>query len=129
MIKSNALLCGAALVIWGCATACTTVNGPSPQRLGARSVEVQSTSSPRFDPAKYEKLALIMQDLTDTRSPDAALARQIEDVMAQALFSKGYRLAARSDIKSLMKEITLQTSGLTDADAARVGRLLNVPAC
>lgn len=43
--------------------------------------------------------------------------------------SRGYRLAARSDIDHLLKEMSMQLSSLTsDQGAAKIGRMLNADA-
>ncbi|HIJ90601.1 MAG: hypothetical protein OEV89_07515 [Desulfobulbaceae bacterium] len=52
--------------------------------------------------------------------------RNIEDGLYVVLLNYGYNVTARSDIKTLMKEIKFQSSGLTDADASKIGKMLNV---
>jgi hypothetical protein len=55
--------------------------------------------------------------------------RQIEDIFIKESISKGYRVVSRSDIEPLLQEMGFQKhSGLTDKDAAELGRMLNVPA-
>lgn len=54
--------------------------------------------------------------------------RFIEDELIMQLMQKGYTLASRHDMEALTREMQFQNSGLTQADAARLGRLLNVPA-
>lgn len=64
------------------------------------------------------------KDEKDVKPP----LRLIEDTIFQYLLDKGYKVAARSDVKSILQEISFQSSGLTDTDATRIGKLLNVPA-
>jgi len=52
----------------------------------------------------------------------------IEDVFTQEIIGKGYRYASRSELQPVLNELKLQDSGLTDADAATIGKILNVPA-
>jgi hypothetical protein len=52
----------------------------------------------------------------------------VEDQFIEKLLEKGYQVAARSDVTDVLREIQFQQSGLTEADAARVGRMLNVSA-
>jgi hypothetical protein len=54
--------------------------------------------------------------------------RLIEDEFVSELLRKGYNVASRSDVEAILKESRFQRSGLTDQDAAQVGRILNVPA-
>ena len=54
--------------------------------------------------------------------------RLVEDLFVQTLLQRGHVVVARSDIKSVLTEQSLANSGLTDSDAAAVGKLLNVPA-
>jgi hypothetical protein len=59
--------------------------------------------------------------------PESAL-RLLEDEFIFVLLNKGYSIASRSDVESIIREMRFQHSGLTDQDAARLGKLLNVPA-
>ncbi len=54
--------------------------------------------------------------------------RLIEDEFVQVLVQKGYSLVSRSDIASVVKEQQFQRAGLTEDNAAALGKLLNVPA-
>jgi hypothetical protein len=59
----------------------------------------------------------------------AEYGRLIEDIFIKESISKGYRVVSRSDIEPLLQEMGFQKhSGLTDKDAAELGRILNVPA-
>lgn len=71
-----------------------------------------------------EKLAVLAQE--DHTTP--GLRRIMEDRFISGLLSKGYAVASRSDMDIILREIQFQRSGLTDADAARIGKMLNVPA-
>src|SRR3954447_2327176 len=53
--------------------------------------------------------------------------REIEDIFISQATRKGYRVASRSDIESITKEMEFErSSGLTDSDIAAIGRILNV---
>ena len=54
--------------------------------------------------------------------------RLVEDEFVQVLLQKGYSLVSRSDIQSVVKEQQFQRAGLTEDNAAALGKLLNVPA-
>ena len=54
------------------------------------------------------------------------MGRIVEDEFMAELMKKGYTVASRSDVEAVLKELDFQNkSGLTDADAARVGKMLN----
>jgi TolB-like protein len=75
-----------------------------------------------FNPGKFEKIAFIT-DSSITRTK-----RSVEDVFTAALLSKRYKVASRSDVDRILQEMKFQQSGLTDADAKKIGKILNVPA-
>ncbi|MFI5457188.1 MAG: hypothetical protein ACHRXM_17215 [Isosphaerales bacterium] len=52
----------------------------------------------------------------------------VEDEFVQTMIRKGYSVVAQSDIQALAKEKQFQKSGLTENNAADIGKLLNVPA-
>ncbi len=62
--------------------------------------------------------------LTDRDS----LASVIEDVFIRSLIGKGYSYASRKEVREIVLEQSFQHSGLTDSDAVKMGKLLNVPA-
>jgi hypothetical protein len=105
-----ALLCGG----------CAGLYPPPPQP--------RSQLAPGFDPQQLNKLALLVEDSTKQYSRNPGVFRQIEDEFIYQLLAKGYSLAARSDVASVMKELKFQQSGVTEEDAAKLGRMLNVPA-
>ena len=71
-------------------------------------------------------------DLENTRnsalSEGDSRASLIEDVFIRFLIGKGYSYASRKEVKEIVLEQSFQHSGLTDSDAVRMGKLLNVPA-
>jgi len=87
----------------------------------------QTRSSLSFDPKALSKLVVFAQGTRDLRLPESS-ARVIEDEFILMLLDKGYSVASRTDAESILREMKFQHSGLTDQDAAQVGRLLNVPA-
>jgi hypothetical protein len=81
--------------------------------------------SPMFLAKPPQKIAVIVLRSVNSYIPD----REIEDVFIRASISKGFRVVSRSDIEPLLREMEFQKrSGLTDKDAAELGRILNVPA-
>jgi TolB-like protein len=75
-----------------------------------------------FDQEKIEKIAFI------TDNSIVRTKRSIEDVFTASLLSKKYKVASRSDVDRILQEMKFQQSGLTDADARKIGKILNVPA-
>ncbi|MFP4452027.1 MAG: glycine zipper 2TM domain-containing protein [Desulfobacterales bacterium] len=84
-----------------------------------------STVSPTFNSANLEKLALI--DTSGDIRGDAP-KNQVEDFFTQEMFKKGYRFIERSRVNKVMNEQDFQHSDrTTNAEAAEIGRILNVP--
>jgi len=83
---------------------------------------VQTSSKPGFDPQRLDKIAILVEKGREI--PD----RMIEDEFISALLRKNYTVAARSDIQAVLKEIQFQKSVLTDDDAIKLGKVLNVQA-
>lgn len=83
---------------------------------------VNSSSSRTFNPSSIHKVAIVVQPGKEVSQ------RQIEDEFIAVLFRKGYQVASRSDLEDIMKELNFQNTELTDKDAARIGKMLNVPA-
>ena len=52
----------------------------------------------------------------------------VEDDFMRELLVKGYQVPSRSDIDTVLKELRLQHSDITDQNAAEIGKILNVPA-
>ncbi|WP_077731428.1 CsgG/HfaB family protein [Methylocaldum sp. 14B] len=104
-----AIMMMALVVLVGCAA-------PRP------TITVQGAPAPSFNPNAITKLAVVVAPIR--QSP----LRFVEDEIVAQLMRKGYSLATRSDMESILREMQFQHSGLTQADAARLGRLLNVPA-
>lgn len=99
----------AALMVGGCATG----KGESYSRAG-------------FDFSTLDKVAVL--DVEGAVRGDAA-KNQIGDFFTIELIKRGYTPVERAKVQSLLKEQEFQSSGLTsDADAAKAGRILNVPA-
>ncbi|MFP4572923.1 MAG: glycine zipper 2TM domain-containing protein [Desulfosalsimonas sp.] len=84
-----------------------------------------STVSPTFNSANLEKLALI--DISGDIRGNAP-KNQVEDFFTQEMFKKGYRFIERSRVNKVMNEQDFQHSDrTTNAEAAEIGRILNVP--
>ncbi len=94
------------LSIWGCAS------GESYFRAG-------------YDFSKVDKVAVI--DVVGEVRGNAA-KNQISDFFVMELLQKGYAPVERAQVQTLLKEQDFQASDITSAeDAARAGRILNVP--
>jgi hypothetical protein len=100
---------------------------------------VRVNASPTFIPANYGCIAVFVQN--DKRQPFAYYSREkfyelfgsyqyfslraIEDEFILALTTKGYNVPSRTDVPSLMKELGLQNSGITDSDISQIGKFIN----
>ena len=79
-----------------------------------------------YDFSKLDKVAVISVEGV-LRGEGAK--NQLSDFMAMELLKKGYSPVERGQVQSLLKEHDFQTSSVTsNEDAARAGRILNVPA-
>jgi hypothetical protein len=89
-----------------------------------------SSTSPNFRPESYTNVAVIASDETGRFGSRgrAGILRQVEDKFIAELLAKGFTIAARSDVETLLEELRFQSSNLTQSDAARLGQMLNVPA-
>lgn len=103
-------------------TGCSLFKGPPPPPPAAWSI------SPGFSQGSISKIAIIVEIANQSPSEENPLATQIEEFFINAAFQKGYRVADRSDVAKVLKEIRFQNSGLTGDDAAQLGKMLNVSA-
>ena len=83
---------------------------------------VQTSSRPGFNTQGLDKIAILVEKGGEI--PD----RMIEDEFISALLRKDYTIAARSDTQAVLKEMQFQKSGVTDDDAVKLGKVLNVQA-
>jgi len=80
-----------------------------------------------FDFSKVKKAAVI--DVVGSLPGGQAGQNQIADYFNIELIQKGYVVVERQQVLAVLKEQKFQTSGVTsNEDAARAGRILNVPA-
>jgi hypothetical protein len=99
-------LAAAGVMVWGCAS------GESYFRAG-------------YDFSKVDKVAVI--DVVGEVRGNAA-KNQISDFFVMELLQKGYAPVERAQVQTLLKEQDFQASDITSTeDAARAGRILNVP--
>jgi len=97
--------------------------------FGVSEPTVQGTAAPTFAPEDYPKLAVLILPVTPVHQPrDGAAERAIADDTELILLAKGYALAARADLGSVLAELALQNRPLSEADLARVGKRLGVTA-
>jgi len=97
------------LVVGGCATG----KGESYSRAG-------------FNFSTLDKVAVL--EVSGAVRGDA-VKNQIGDFFSMELMKRGYTPVERAQVQALLKEQEFQSSGVTsDQDAAKAGRILNVPA-
>lgn len=101
------------------------IHAQSPAK-GGKAPETSSDES--FRPQELAKLAVIVSTEQRNRQLQSDQQRLVEDMFVQTLLERGHVVVARSDIRSVLKEQAFANSGLTDGNAAAVGKLLNVPA-
>ncbi|MFL5344279.1 MAG: hypothetical protein ACJ8AT_05770 [Hyalangium sp.] len=83
----------------------------------------RTTVSPIFDARPYEKIAIVVMD-QDGRVQQNGEMRQIEGIFLKELLGKGYAVAARSDMDSVLSEIALQMAMITEYDAMHIGQMI-----
>jgi hypothetical protein len=93
---------------------------------GCASSTADSQAVAGYDFSGIERIAIV--EVTGRVYGETA-KNQVSDMFTIELMRKGYRVIERKNIKPLLKEQEFQASDLTtDQGAARVGRILNVPA-
>jgi hypothetical protein len=93
---------------------------------GCATSEAESQAVAGYDFGRIDKIAIV--EVTGRVYGDTA-KNQISNFFTLKLMEKGYKFIDRKDIKALLKEQEFQASDLTTKEgAAKVGRILNVPA-
>jgi len=115
--SSQALLFGWAALLLA-TSACATGSHEVPRPT--------TTVSPAFDARVYRRVAVYAK--SNVRGISEGGLRQVEDQFMQALLSRGYIIAARSDLDEVLREQGLQRSEITEQVLARAGRALNATA-
>jgi hypothetical protein len=93
---------------------------------GCASSKGESYATAGYDFSRLDKVAIV--SVTGQVYGEAAKTA-ISDDFTMELIKKGYAVILRSEMQALLKEQEFQASGITsDQDAARAGRILNVPA-
>ncbi len=93
---------------------------------GCASSKGESYATAGYDFSGLNKVAIV--SVTGQIYGEAA-KMAIGDDFTMELVKKGYTVVVRSEMQALLKEHEFQASGITgDQDAARAGRILNVPA-
>lgn len=54
--------------------------------------------------------------------------RRAEDIFLEELLKKGFKVTIRSDLDKVLQELEFQRSGITEAAAIKIGRILNADA-
>jgi hypothetical protein len=124
-MKRPALLIGVSLWLTFSCCGQHLVQAKSPSKAGPAP---ETSLNESFHPHELAKVAVIAFTEVRKRQVQSDQQRLVEDLFVQALLQRGHVVVARSDIKSVLTEQSLATSGLTDSNAAAVGKLLNVPA-
>src|SRR5436190_339000 len=81
----------------------------------------KSFTSSNFEPAKYSKLVVVVQDVTGNFRGHPAVIQQVETAAINELGMKGYQIVSR-DTGVVDREVTRQHSDMADSDAAQVGK-------
>ena len=86
----------------------------------------ESYTAPGFNFANLSKVAIVE---VDSQLGSRAAENQIVDFFALELLKKGYTPIERQQVEAILKEQEFQAGSLTsNEEAARAGRILNVPA-
>lgn len=92
---------------------------------GCASQKGESVTAAGFDFAAVSKVA-VLDPSGDVYGE--TVKNQIADLFIMELVRKGYHCVARTEIKKLLAEQDFQASDVTsEVDAAKIGRILNVP--
>jgi hypothetical protein len=93
-------------------------------------VSPRSVTSASYDPEKYSRVAVLA--IAEQPNVNPGLLRRMEDSFTMEIIQKGYSVVSRSDVQRVLQEVNFQrNSGLTDSGdrtAAKIGKILNVPA-
>lgn len=93
---------------------------------GCGSSQGESYAMAGYDFTSLNKVAIV--DVTGRIYGDV-VKNQISDFFVMELMKRGYTVVERKDVQALLKEQEFQASDMTtNDDAARAGRILNVPA-
>ena len=98
-----------------------------PERIAGEGKHEASSSNPK-EPRQARRGRRRKQSSAKSGAYESDQQRLVKDEFLQVLIEKGYSLVSRSDMASVMKEQTFQRSGVTEDNAAALGKLLNVPA-
>ncbi len=86
----------------------------------------ESYSAPGFNFASIDRVAIVE---VESALRNRAAENQIGDFFAMELLRRGYTPIERQQVQAILQEQEFQAGDLTsDAEAARAGRILNVPA-
>ena len=109
------------LVLLLCAfTSCTLIKYSIDPVGAVKPARTSSTS--HFNPSLIRRVAILVEE------SHLAPSRLVEDEFVSELLKKGYTVPSRSDLKQLMQELRFQHSDITDASAAKIGKMLNAHA-
>jgi hypothetical protein len=98
------------------------------QRGGRAGRKPETSSDSAFDVKSLNKLAVLVVGEPRRAEIQTDQQRRVEDEFVQVLLQKGHTLVSRSDVAAVVKEQKFQRSGLTEDNAAAIGKLLSVPA-
>lgn len=93
---------------------------------GCATSKTESYAMAGYDFGKIDKVAII--EVTGRVYGDA-VKNKISDMFMGELMNRGYRVIVRAEVQKILKEQQFQASGVTsDQDAAKAGKIMNVPA-
>ncbi len=90
------------------------------------SVAVRVSSTPEFAGDEATPIGVVVTDEAGRVPPGGAT--ELETAAIQALMDRRFRLVERRHISKVLGELSFQDSGLTDADAVKLGRMTNARA-
>lgn len=108
-LRSLVRRCVAVLAI--ACTSCIVQTAPTAKAQPRLSV----ASSPTFDPAVFARIAIYVTDATRRIQDRVGTLRVVEDALLATVMSKGYSVAARSDLDKIVAEIRLDRAQITEA--------------
>lgn len=108
-------------IVGGTAILGAIVNIPGLNFGDEDSGEIKVSQSQKFTTKAIKRTAILIDE--GNRIP----VRAIEDEFIGSMLNKGYTMPSRTDLQKIMQEINFQNSGITSSDAAKLGKILNVP--
>jgi hypothetical protein len=87
--------------------------------------KIRDHQTPEFDREKYGRIAVVAEQPAVGAQSDAA-ARAADTSFTGVFMEKGYSVSSRGDVSTAMSEVMRSKSGMTDGEAKKLGKVLNV---